>query len=116
MYLEEMEVHSRLGIRIRVISPKALFETLQSANSIALYGRTVALHFHGTHLDLGSGELYLMFDSDRICDVGRDYEEIYRLSISWSAYKATRKLSYSDEESGISVFNRKRYLELRLES
>ena len=114
-YLREMEVHSRLGVSVSVVSPKAIFQTLDPENSIALYGSSLALHFHGTNSDLASGELFLMFDSHRISDLFREYQEILRLSISWSDYKKRRSLSFSDEESGIWIFNRERYLRLRIE-
>jgi hypothetical protein len=110
LFLQEMEVHSRLGVRVHVISPKDLSGVVDDKNSIALYGGSLGLDFQGTDSELSAGALSLMLDSHRIRDLERMYEEIYQLSTPWVEYKKRRGITFSDEASGIWIFNRVRYL------
>ena len=110
LFLQEMEVHSRLGVRVHVISPKDLSGVINDKNSIALYGGALGLDFQGTNSELAAGSLSLMLDSHRIRDLCRMYEEVYILSIPWAEYKKRRGITFSDEDSGIWIFNRLKYL------
>lgn len=116
LFLQEMEVHARLGVRVRVISPKALFKVINDNNSIALYGSGLGLDFQGTDAELSAGSLALMLDSYRIRDLDQMYNEVFKLSSSWIEYKNKRSISFSDEESGIWIFNRVRQLKVRVKS
>ena len=112
-FLQEMEVHSRLGVKVHVISPKDLSGIIDDKNSIALYGGALGLDFQGTDSELAAGSLSLMLDSHRIRDLCRMYEEIYKQSLPWAEYKKQRGLTFSDEDSGIWIFNRLRYLDAK---
>lgn len=116
VFMREMEVHSRLGVRVSVISPKALSKIIGDENSIALYGNGLGLDFEGIASELSEGSLSLMLDSRRIRDLGQKYEAIHRFSTRWSEYKNRKAISFSDEDSGIWVFNRLRRLRAKLKS
>jgi len=112
-FLRELEIHSRLGVAVKVISPKTLASVIEDASSIALYGEALGLDFEGTDSELSDGFLSLRLDSDRINDLSKIYGEILRSSVRWSDYKDGKALSFSSEESGIQIFNRVRMLQKR---
>ncbi len=114
-FLEEMESHSRLGIEIRVISPRSLEDVIKEKTSIALYGNALGLEFQGTDADLSAGGLSLMLDSHRIKDLSAVYRELYQSSVPWAQYRKEKDLSFSDEESGIRIFNRIRNIVAHVE-
>lgn len=115
LFLQEMEVHSRLGVRVRVISPNSLSKVINEKNYIALYGDGLGIDFQGTDAELSAGTVSLILDSYRIRGLDQIYSEIYRLSTSWIEYKKKKSISFSDEESGIWIFNRVRYLKIKID-
>lgn len=116
LFMREMEAHSRLGVRVSVITPEALSKIISDKNSIALYGNGLGLDFEGTDSELSEGFLSLMLDSRRIRELGQKYAAINRLSTCWSEYKNRKVISFSDEDSGIWIFNRLRRLRTKLNS
>jgi hypothetical protein len=105
-FLQEMEVHARLGLNVRAASPKRVFDLLRGETSIAAYGNGLALEFRGTNSALSNGALAVMLESHRIGDTLLRLDELQSISEPWPEYVRRIGIDFSDEEAGVAVFNR----------
>jgi hypothetical protein len=109
-FLQEMEVHARLGVTVRAVSPKRVFDLLSGEFSIATYGNGLALEFRGTNSELSNGALAVMLDAHRIDDILLLLDELQSISEPWPDYLRRVGIDFSSEEAGVAVFNRYRYI------
>jgi hypothetical protein len=109
-FLQEMEVHARLGVNVRAVSPKRVFDLMNGESSIAAYGNGLALEFRGTNSGLSNGALAVMLEAHRIDDTLLRLDELQSISEAWPNYLRRVGVDFSGEEAGVAVFNRYHYI------
>jgi len=114
-YLVELEAHFQLGISIIMVSPTVLEKELPNDTSLASFGNSLSVDFHGLSSPLMDGKVYVDFN-DALSSARQEVLNalIYNSS-SWQAYKYKYGISNNDEEYCVRVFNRVREIQTAIE-